>query len=149
MYSMVTDDSQELPIASVFLQFPVDPPRKRKWVEAVRREVTWIPTKHHRICSIHFQPERYNTNSSKQRKLHKDSIPTLNLPQFSHETKYDIDITDDELNETPTAIEGTHNKTSLPVNEPGLPCDPDQSHIIDTSRTLRLKQKLREKKTNN
>ncbi|XP_028162988.1 uncharacterized protein LOC114354679 [Ostrinia furnacalis] len=37
-------------------------------------------------------------------KLHKDSIPTLNLPKFSHETK------DDEID-----IDGTY-KTSTPVN---------------------------------
>lgn len=66
----------------IILRFPTDPCRKRKWVESVRREQSWIPTKHHRICSRHFKTECYNKNAKNQKKLYKDALPTLHLPEF-------------------------------------------------------------------
>ncbi|XP_063835156.1 uncharacterized protein LOC135084285 isoform X4 [Ostrinia nubilalis] len=111
-------------------RFPVDPNRRRKWIDAVRRQNTWIPTKNHCICSIHFAEECYNANSTKQRKLHKDSIPTLNLPKFSHETK------DDEID-----IDGTY-KTSTPVNgrQRNKDSSPEESEPeLESEPTLELK----------
>ncbi|XP_063835162.1 uncharacterized protein LOC135084285 isoform X7 [Ostrinia nubilalis] len=84
--------------------FPVDPNRRRKWIDAVRRQNTWIPTKNHCICSIHFAEECYNANSTKQRKLHKDSIPTLNLPKFGRQRNKDSspEESEPELESEPT-----------------------------------------------
>lgn len=63
-------------------RFPCDPFRKRKWVEAARRDEAWIPTKHSAICSVHFETACFNTNSKKQKKLEKDAVPTLFLPIY-------------------------------------------------------------------
>ncbi|GBO98781.1 THAP domain-containing protein 2 [Eumeta japonica] len=58
--------------------FPKDPATKRKRVDALGREDSWIPTKYSRICSVHFEESEYNTTTQIKR-IHKDAVPTRYL----------------------------------------------------------------------
>ena len=64
-----------------FHTFPKDPERRRKWIQAVRR-VNFEPTSGSCICSEHFLPSDYRTETHLTRKLLKDNAVPSVFPSF-------------------------------------------------------------------
>ncbi|XP_026325576.1 GDNF-inducible zinc finger protein 1-like isoform X1 [Hyposmocoma kahamanoa] len=62
-----------------FHRFPTDKDQKEEWIRAIRREPTWAPGTHCRICSVHFDNSDFKISETGRRILHKDAIPTKNL----------------------------------------------------------------------
>ncbi|CAH0404372.1 unnamed protein product [Chilo suppressalis] len=65
-----------------FHRFPRDPKVKDKWIEATGNK-DWFPTKHSRICSIHFNEYDF-TETNKFRRLHTLAIPTIDVLKTSN-----------------------------------------------------------------
>ncbi|KAI5635951.1 zinc-finger double domain-containing protein [Phthorimaea operculella] len=62
-----------------FHRFPTDDDQKEEWIRAIRREPSWAPGTHCRVCSVHFENSDFKISETGRRILHKDAIPTKNL----------------------------------------------------------------------
>ncbi|KAJ2941854.1 hypothetical protein O0L34_g10669 [Tuta absoluta] len=62
-----------------FHRFPTDDDQKEEWIRAIRREPSWAPGTHCRVCSVHFDNSDFKISETGRRILHKDAIPTKNL----------------------------------------------------------------------
>ena len=64
-----------------FHQYPKDETRRNLWAKAVRRQNSdgseWKPTNSSYLCSEHFKPHDFKTNSTNMRKLNEDAIPSV------------------------------------------------------------------------
>ncbi len=90
-----------------FHKFPDNPILKEKWIKAIPRDTSnWLPTKHSRVCGLHFQEddyvdsrdshvERRKKKTTTRKSLKKSAIPSVfpNLPTY--------------LSTTPTATRST------------------------------------------
>ena len=75
--------------------FPKTDSVKKKWIEKMNREKTFVPSENSRLCSKHFTPDCYLTGEEniddrgrKRRKvkyLKPDAIPTLHFPEVHKE----------------------------------------------------------------
>ena len=90
-------DSQVTDKNMTFHAFPSNPEMHEKWIRANPRQ-DFVPTKHSRLCSLHFQLSDFTdvrTDSNKRRlktisqqrqrrQLKEDSVPSLflNVPDF-------------------------------------------------------------------
>src|ERR1700733_11566191 len=60
-----------------FFSFPTNKQRQKKWVINCRRD-KWSPTSGSRLCEVHFEPSRFESNGQDGwRKLRPDAVPTI------------------------------------------------------------------------
>lgn len=80
------------PIPIFFIRFPIDPGNRQKWIQATGRQ-NWIPSKHTRICSEHFEANAYLCNEQFKnlkssaiptKKVHEVSVSTYRLGSLDH-----------------------------------------------------------------
>ncbi|XP_018575798.1 THAP domain-containing protein 1-like [Anoplophora glabripennis] len=69
-----------------FFRFPKDVNMKRRWVKAIKKQ-DWIPSKFSSICSNHFEEKFLTFYNNGVRKLAKNAVPTLDLPEITCSTK--------------------------------------------------------------
>ncbi|XP_047112750.1 zinc finger protein 3 homolog isoform X1 [Schistocerca piceifrons] len=69
--------------AVTFHSFPKDSARKSLWIKALRR-IDWKPTKHSRICSVHFREADIDRTSLSNVRIRCGAVPCI----FSSFTSY-------------------------------------------------------------
>lgn len=56
--------------------FPKDKDRRKQWEVKVRRD-NWEPTNHSKLCAAHFEKDQFYLDPKGNKRLKKDSVPTL------------------------------------------------------------------------
>ncbi|XP_046995409.1 THAP domain-containing protein 2-like isoform X10 [Schistocerca americana] len=62
--------------AVTFHSFPKDSARKSLWIKALRR-IDWKPTKHSRICSVHFREADIDRTSLSNVRIRCGAVPCI------------------------------------------------------------------------
>jgi hypothetical protein len=116
-----------------FFRFPPDSPRKRAWVQKIRRE-NWMPNKNTVLCSKHFQPEDFEASAEhrQRRDLKRTAVPSIfDLPEHLQPKKVKLRkppigrVVDAQVEDATEVVPDVHADVAAEVKPSSIP-------VIDT-----------------
>ncbi|XP_045501384.1 uncharacterized protein LOC123698675 isoform X3 [Colias croceus] len=140
-YKCVVCGKRRYPNSNISLfRFPLDPDRCRLWVKFISKEdLAYVPIEklHEKrfVCSLHFSQDAVN---SKQNRLKKSAIPTLDLPHPP--------LTDEILKDFPLHVLSKQPKPALETKTVPLMGSTSSNLQKDDSSALSKVTKLSDKK---
>ncbi|XP_048007643.1 THAP domain-containing protein 1-like isoform X2 [Leguminivora glycinivorella] len=145
-----TTNNNKKPSDITFHAFPIDPLLAAKWTEKIRlnrNDATWKPTKHSRICSVHFdEGDKYESKNG-LRKLCRGTVPTKNVPVFITEEKRNdpCNILNQHGPSSPQRGTSRDDANKTQLKSPSLSSTSIASSIFDSPKEASLRQKLKRK----
>ncbi|XP_056302666.1 peroxynitrite isomerase THAP4 [Danio aesculapii] len=108
-----------------FYKFPLQEERRGIWIVNMGRDVEWTPSETSSLCSAHFTPDCFESDSAR---LHPDAIPTIfNCTQSKNQI---LKVTENV---------SSHQETTEPKDSSRSSCCDCNKRLKATERSYQLK----------